>query len=383
MNDSLILATRRVKKKKSAMQSLRMGAAFTPAAAAAAGGANPDDFPMTFSEPESIKRRAGSLSVAFLIHGGAVAILVLIASLAPVIDETIIPVALLRDEPDAPEPAPARKALAERRSTHYAPARQAVEPQIVNPRVVADASAAIEAKALDMDAVSSIAAPTQITRSSAVSVDRVSAVRSIVAARASRVDVGAVGGPVVRGPVRANSPVGPSVGPRKVAAASTGTTSGTGKLEIGGGSSVKEGILSHRDVLGSPGGAPLVSVDTAVGEGLVTGGSGGSGTGTSNSIQCFGLPAVQTYLSSVEMRTIDRWSLPPGVGPNQRVTLKFRLDVAGSASKVSLVKADDNALGISAIDALRSASPFPPIPDSARCLARVPITATFSNPGAS
>ena len=56
---------------------------------------------------------------------------------------------------------------------------------------------------------------------------------------------------------------------------------------------------------------------------------------------------------------------------------------AGSASKVSLVKADDNALGVSAIDALRSASPFPPIPDSARCLARVPITATFSNPGAS
>lgn len=377
----MILARRRAKK-KSAMKSHRMGTAFTPAAVAA-GGANVDDFPMMFTEPEDIKRRAGSLSLAFLIHGGAIAILVLIASLAPVIDEEIIPVSLLRDEPDAPEPAPARKALAERRSTNYAPARQAVAPQIVNPHVVADASAAIEAKALDMQAVNSIAAPTQIRRSSAVSVDRVSAVRSVAAARATRVDVGAVGGPVVRGPVRANSPVGPSVGPRQVGASQTGTTSGTGKLEIGGGSSVKEGILSNRDVLGSPNAPRIASVDTAVGDGLMAGGSGGSGTGTTNETHCFGLPAVQSYLSSVELRTIDRWSLPPGVGPNQRVTLRFRLDVAGSATKVSLIKADDNALGVSAIDALRSASPFPPIPDSARCLARVPITATFSNPGAS
>jgi TonB family protein len=382
MSNSMILGKRR-SKKKSSMQAHRMGAAFTPAAAAA-GAANPDDFPMTFSEPESAKRRAGTFSAAFLIHGGAIAILVFIASLAPIIDVEIIPVSLLRDEPEAPEPAPAPKALAERRSTHYAPAAQAYAPQIVNPRVIADASAAIEAKALDMDAVSTIAAPTQISRSSAVSVDRVSAVRSVATARATRVDVGAVGGPVVRGPVRANSPVGPSVGPRQVAAAAGGTTSGTGKLVIGGGgSSVKEGILSNRDVVGSPGGTRIANVNTAVGEGLTRGGSGGSGTGTSNAVNCFGLPEVQSYLSSVESRTIDRWSLPPGVDPNQRVTLKFRLDVAGSATKVSLVKADDNALGISAIDALRSASPFPPIPDSARCLARVPITATFSNPGAS
>jgi hypothetical protein len=382
MSNSMIIKARRAKK-KSAMKSHLVGAAFTPAAAGA-GGVNPDDFPMEFAEPESAKRRASSFSAAFLIHGGAIAILVFIASLAPIIEEQIIPVSILRDEPDAPEPAPARKALAERRSTNYAPAAQAYAPQIVNPRVIADASAAVEAKALDMDAVSSIAAPTQISRNSAVSVGRVSAVRSVAAARATRVDVGAVGGPVVRGPVRANSPVGPSVGPRMVAAAAGGTTSGTGKLVIGGGgSSVKEGILSNRDVVGSPGGTRIASVDTAVGEGLATAGSGGSGTGRTNATNCFGLPSVQSYLLSVESRTIDRWSLPPGVDPNQKVTLKFRLDVAGSASKVSLVNADDNALGISAIDALRSASPFPPIPDSARCLARVPITATFSNPGAS
>jgi TonB family protein len=62
------------------------------------------------------------------------------------------------------------------------------------------------------------------------------------------------------------------------------------------------------------------------------------------------------------------------------VTLRFRLDVAGSASNVAVDRADDNALGASAVDALRSASPFPPMPDEIRCLSLVPIVGTFSNP---
>jgi TonB family protein len=359
------------------MRTRRVGAAFALAAAASA----PEDVPIEFWEPEGNRRRLGSLSAAIFLHGGALAILVFLASLAPMIDEMIIPVSLIRDEPDAPEPAPAPRALAERRSRHYAPAMQAVAPQIVNPHVIAEASPAIEAKTLDMDAVSSVAAPTQITRTSPVVVGRVSAVRSIATARASKVDVGSVGGPVVRGPIRANSPVGPSVGPRVVAAAATGSTTGTGKLTIGGGSSVREGILSTRDVQGSPTGAPLVSVDISVGEGY-TKGSGGTGTGMAAETSCMEKPEVKSYLATLQRRTIDRWTLPFGVDPNQQVTLKFRIDVAGSASRVSLIKADDNALGASAIDALRAASPFPPIPDAARCLARVFVIARFSNPGA-
>jgi TonB family protein len=361
------------------MRTLRMGQAFALAASGASAEAVTGDFPMNFPEEESKRRRIASLSTAFLVHGGAIALLLFVASLAPVIEETIIPVSLIHDEADVPEPtpepAPARRALAERRSLNYAPAMQAVQPQIVNPHVIANASPAINAEALDMDALSNVAAPTQIARTSSVVVARVSAVRSIVGARASRVDIGAIGGPVVRGPVPANA---------------SGTTSGTGKLTIGGGSSVREGVLSTRDVQGSPTGARLVRVDTAVGDGYAIG-PGGDGSGTTTGREsrsatassCFGLPSVQNYLGNVQDRTLERWALPPGVDANQLVTLKFRIDVAGSASKVSLVKADDNALGVSAIDALRTASPFPPIPDAARCLARVPITATFSNPSAS
>jgi TonB family protein len=233
-----------------------------------------------------------------------------------------------------------------------------------------------------MDAVSSVAAPKQINRSAATVVERVSAVNSIVAARASAVDVGTASGPVVRGPVRADLPAGPSAGPRQVAVAAGGNTSGTGRLTIGGGSSVREGVVSNRDVLGSPNGAPLASVDTKVGEGMLRG-SGGSGESVVSETACFQRPEVQAYLSQVQNRTLDRWVLPPSVSSDQQVTLRFKLDVAGSASNVSLVKASDNALGLSAVDALRSASPFPAMPESARCLVRVPITATFSNPVAS
>ena len=72
------------------------------------------------------------------------------------IEEQIIPVQILKDEPPAaarPEPAPAPKALAQRRNLPFAPAVQAVQPQIVNPRIIAEAAPAVSAEALEMDAV--------------------------------------------------------------------------------------------------------------------------------------------------------------------------------------------------------------------------------------
>jgi TonB family protein len=77
-----------------------------------------------------------------------------------------------------------------------------------------------------------------------------------------------------------------------------------------------------------------------------------------------------------------RWVLPPGIPNGQSVTLRFTLDVGGSATSVSVVKATHNALGASAVDALRAAAPFPPMPAAVRCLGRLVITGTFSNPHA-
>jgi TonB family protein len=352
----------------------RIAAAFTPPASGRAAALT---FPIAFHEPESSKRTLVTGSFAALLHFGVVATLAFVASLAPAIDEVLIPVQLLHNEPPPPEePAPAPKALAERRSFDFAPAR-AVKPQIVNPNVFADASPAVKAEALEMESVASVVAPTQIQRSNTV-VEHVSAVRSGATARAATVDIASVGVPAVRGPVKVVAPVGPSVGPRAVAVASPGATMGSATLEIGSGSSVREGIISTRDVRGSSTGALLVSVDTEVGDGF----RGGTGTGTAGATsagRCNDRPAVQAYMAQIRTRTLERWKLPPGIPVDERVTLRFKLDVAGSASAVHVVKASDNALGASAVDAMRSASPFPPIPEAARCLSQGRIRATFSS----
>jgi TonB family protein len=350
----------------------RIAAAFTPLASGRAAALT---FPIAFHEPESSKRTLVTGSLAALLHFGLLATLALLASLSPMIDEELIPVRLLHEEPPAPEePAPAPKALAERRSLDFAPAR-AVAPQIVNPNVLAKASPAVKAEALEMESIASVVAPTQIERSNTV-IERVSAVRSSAATRASAVDIPSIGAPAVRGPIQVMAPVGPSVGPRAVAVASTGAAIGSATLDIGSGSSVREGVVSTRDVRGSASGA-------LVGEGFL-GGTGGTGTGSGGEYgagapRCNDRPEVQAYMAQIRTRTLERWKLPPGVPVDERVTLRFKLDVAGSASAVQVVKASDNALGASAIDAMRAASPFPPIPEGARCLSHGRIRATFSS----
>ena len=133
--------------------------------------------------------------VSALLHGGVLGLLFLLAALAPSLDERLIPVRLLKHE--TPEDAaPAPKVLAERRLPNFAPQVQAVAPQIVNPRVIAHSSPALKAEALQMDSVSSVVAPTQIVRSTMV-VERVSAVNSPIAARATAVDVSGIGVPLV------------------------------------------------------------------------------------------------------------------------------------------------------------------------------------------
>jgi TonB family protein len=146
-------------------------------------------------------------------------------------------------------------------------------------------------------------------------------------------------------------------------------------------------VLSNRDVLGSPDAPPLVRVDTSIGDSFKRGAGGtGSGRGTGGDEvvdpECLSRAEVSQYMDLVQSRMYERWFLPRGLPPNQRVTLRFRLDVAGSASEIELVETSHNALGASAVDALREASPFPPMPERARCLSRSGITATFTNPGA-
>jgi TonB family protein len=91
---------------------------------------------------------------------------------------------------------------------------------------------------------------------------------------------------------------------------------------------------------------------------------------------------VQRYWDGIKQRVKARWVLPPNVPAQQMVQLRVQLDAGGSTSRVELVQSDHALLGQSALDAFRAASPFPPMSERVRCLARVPFKATFQNPRA-
>jgi hypothetical protein len=265
---------------------------------------------------------------------------------------------------------------------NFNPSAQAVQPQVVNPTVIAKAAPAVPAETLKMDTVTPVTAPREISRATPLAVESVQAAPSVAAATPSKVDLGAVRGPALRGPIESKAPSGPSVGPRQVVA--SGQSVGTGTVDTGDGSSVREGVLSNRDVLGSKDGARLADVNTRVGTSNLRGPGGEGTTLGGGSPDCSNRPEVVAYIEQVRTRTLARWSAsgaPPG---NHKVTLRFQLDVGGSASRVQLISSDDARVGSSTVDALRAASPFAPMSDRVRCLAESPFTATFrlsSGPG--
>lgn len=377
-------------------------------------------------EPGGARRRTLATALAAAVHAGVLGILFAVAALAPKeIEPPPVPIELLRIEPPpppppkpkpevkrvepkpepppppkpvvkapeppkpvakAPEPAPvpkpvpappapAPKALAERRSPTFQPSAQTVQPQVVNPTVIAKASPAVVGERIEMNAVSSVAAPKEITRG-APTVDTVQALPSVAASPVSKVDVGSAAAPALRGPVKGSGPVGASVGPKAVATG--GTSVGTGAVNLGDGSSVKEGVLSDRDVLGSADGPRLANVNTRVGEGNLRGPGGQGTTLGGGAPDCDSRPEVKAYMESIRQRTLSRWAAPPDTPAGGRATLAWNLDVGGSATRVQLVSAPSPKIGASVVDALRSASPFPPMSERVRCLAERRITGTFT-----
>lgn len=363
------------------------------------------------------RRRRVASALSALVHAAAIGVLLAVAVLNPPVKEEVVPVQILREKPAPPPapkpkieakreepkppppkpvvakapaptpapapkpapapPAPAPKALAERRSPTFNPSAQTVTPQVVNPSVIAKA-APVAAERIEMNTVQSVAAPKQISRS-ATSVETVSAVPSVAAAAVSKVDLGAAGGPALRGSADgAGGAAGPSVGPKAVATG--GKSVGTGAVDLGDGSSVREGIASNRDVLGSPDGPQLANVNTRVGTGNLKG-PGGEGTtlgGNVSATECDARPEVQAYLAQVKDRTLARWVSPPDTPSGSRATLSFQLDVGGSASRVAIVNSANPKIGASVVEAMRSASPFPPMSDRVRCLAGRVMKGIFS-----
>jgi hypothetical protein len=108
----------------------------------------------------------------------------------------------------------------------------------------------------------------------------------------------------------------------------------------------------------------------------------GTGEGTTlggDTSDCDSRPEVKAYQAQVQSRTKARWIAPPDAPSGVvKATLRWQLDVGGSATSVQLISSKDPKVGASVVEALRSASPFPPMSDRVRCLAGRGLTGTFT-----
>lgn len=373
------IVTHRRRQRLTPMRRRRIGGASAVGAGARARATDPADFPArVMPEPEGGRARAVSGAVSILLHGAAVGGLLLAAWLTPPeMVEEIIEITRLQDleEPAPEEPAPAPRVVRES-AGRFDPAPMALAPQVVNPAVLQRARPAVAARKLEVESVSPVQAPREVKRASR-QVEQARAYQSVASATTSPVAVDTQA-PAIRGPIEVRAPAGVQSGPRQVV--SRGGTVGTaGPRALGTGSSVREGVASGRDVLGSDTGV-RAQVNWSVGSGGR--GSGGSGTGPGGvtSDECLRRTEVAAYMQHIKSRVLGRWVLPTGVEGNHEVTLRFSLDPAGSANRVEFVRTESDALGESAAKAMRSASPFDPMSDRVRCLAGMPLVATFRNP---
>lgn len=123
---------------------------------------------------------------------------------------------------------------------------------------------------------------------------------------------------------------------------------------------------------GVPGGIPS-------GTGVAGGGTGiGVGGGSSTGLK--GVPAADfnNYFNQLKRRVESVWKFPDGVTGLQKVGVVFTLDRSGRLIKADVLESSDTRLNAGAIEAMKKASPFPPIPDSLKDLANEPLRMQFT-----
>jgi len=110
-----------------------------------------------------------------------------------------------------------------------------------------------------------------------------------------------------------------------------------------------------------------------VGGGTGTGGGGGSATGLK------GIPNADynQYLNQLKKRVESVWKYPENVSGVQKVVIRFALDRAGKLTLAEVLDSSDARINASALEAIRRASPFPPIPESLKDLANEPMIIRF------
>ena len=120
-------------------------------------------------------------------------------------------------------------------------------------------------------------------------------------------------------------------------------------------------------------------VGTPVPEGLRRGDARPLGTtGGKGNLPALTSPDFGPYLDMIKKRVQAVWKYPEGISGAHQVNVIFVLDRAGKVIRAEVADSTDPRLASGAVQAMRTASPFPPIPDSLKELAGWPLRMRFN-----
>ncbi len=115
------------------------------------------------------------------------------------------------------------------------------------------------------------------------------------------------------------------------------------------------------------------------GTGLAGGGTGtGTGGGSTTGLKGISNADYNQYLNRLRKRVESRWTYPENVTGVQTVAIRFALDRAGKLVRADVLESSDPRLNASAVDAMKRASPFEPIPESLKDMANEPLLIKFT-----
>lgn len=97
-------------------------------------------------------------------------------------------------------------------------------------------------------------------------------------------------------------------------------------------------------------------------------------------VPCLQSAFVTRYQQLIDDRTTSRWEVPYDADADDSVTIRIGIDQSGSLFKLETVKATNDTFADSAVKALQSAAPFPPLNDNNRCLSEKTFIMTFNHP---
>jgi len=112
----------------------------------------------------------------------------------------------------------------------------------------------------------------------------------------------------------------------------------------------------------------------------LSGGGTGAGTGGGSNTGLKGIPNsdYDQYLKQIERRVRSVWKYPDEVTGAHKVTVRFTLDRAGKLTQAEVLESSDSRLNAGAVEAMKRASPFPPIPEALKDLANEPMIMRFA-----